>query len=171
MDSTQVLGFLSELEGIYKEASLVQHGLEVGGLGALAVPSVKTLKSKGSTPKEKNHAKWELGGLGVLAAHPAYSLLKRAGIIRAPVKPALATSAIAKMRQAITPTLKPGGPVMGAARPPGLGSQTIKAPMGHPSMVSGGRLSGWVDPRKATGMDRIRAAGQQDLKPLSAKVR
>lgn len=50
------------------------HALELAGLGALAYPSVQEARGKKVSPKTKRTA--ELGGLGVLAAHPAYSLGK-----------------------------------------------------------------------------------------------
>lgn len=58
--------------GNIKTAGLGVAGAELAGLGVLGVPSVKTLRDPSASAKEKNHAKWELGGLGVLAAHPAY---------------------------------------------------------------------------------------------------
>jgi hypothetical protein len=73
MDVVIYAGLMNELRKI-KTASLTQAGLEVGGLGVLAHPSYKTLKDPTSSRKEKKHAKFELAGLGVLAAYPAYEL-------------------------------------------------------------------------------------------------
>jgi len=61
-----------------RHGETVKHGLEVGGLGALAVPSVHALRDKDSTDKEKKHAKYELAGLGVLAAPEVASLAHKA---------------------------------------------------------------------------------------------
>jgi hypothetical protein len=49
-------------------------GLEVGGLGVLAAPSIHTLRDPHADEKAKRHAKYEAAGLGILAAHPAYEL-------------------------------------------------------------------------------------------------
>lgn len=57
---------------LYKSASLGVSGLELGGLGVLAVPSVAGLAGHPMGEKAKEIA--EVGGLGVLAAHPAYEL-------------------------------------------------------------------------------------------------
>lgn len=53
---------------------LASPGLDLAGLGVLAVPSAQTLANTRASQTERNHAKWELGGLGVLAAHPAWEL-------------------------------------------------------------------------------------------------
>jgi hypothetical protein len=63
-------------EELSKIAGLGQAALEVGGLGILGKPSLSTLRSPTASKKEKSHAKWELGGLGVLAAHPALEVGK-----------------------------------------------------------------------------------------------
>lgn len=55
-------------------SSPLVSGLEVGGLGVLAAPSIGTLRNRNASPEAKRHAKYEVGGLGVLAAHPAYEL-------------------------------------------------------------------------------------------------
>ncbi len=60
----------------YKTASNLVNALEVGGLGILAKPGVDTLRNPNASAEEKNHAKYESAGLGVLAAHPAYELGK-----------------------------------------------------------------------------------------------
>jgi hypothetical protein len=57
-----------------KHANVGSTALEMGGLGILGAPSLKTLRDPKASAKDKKHAKWELGGLGVLAAHPAYEL-------------------------------------------------------------------------------------------------
>ena len=53
------------------------HAADITGLGVLAVPSVHKLRkihSKTTTPEEKKDAKYELAGLGILAAPPAMHL-------------------------------------------------------------------------------------------------
>lgn len=57
-----------------KLASNLVNALEVGGLGILARPSYQNLRKPNANAEEKSHAKHELAGLGVLAAHPAYEL-------------------------------------------------------------------------------------------------
>jgi len=57
-----------------KTSSLAVPALENLGLGVLAVPSAKTLFDPNASEHDKNHAKYELGGLGILAAHPTYEL-------------------------------------------------------------------------------------------------
>lgn len=59
---------------MYKQSSLMVPALETAGLGILAKPSIDTLRDPNAEAKERSHAKYELGGLGVLAAHPAYEL-------------------------------------------------------------------------------------------------
>lgn len=60
--------------GMTRTASMAVPALEVGGLGVLARPSYQTLKKPGASDEEKSHAKHELAGLGILAAHPAHEL-------------------------------------------------------------------------------------------------
>ena len=57
-----------------KKASLAIPALENLGLGVLAVPSAKTLLDPSANEHDKSHAKYELGGLDILAAHPTYEL-------------------------------------------------------------------------------------------------
>lgn len=57
-----------------KASSLAVPALENLGLGVLAVPSAKTLFDPNASEHDKSHAKYELGGLGILAAHPTYEL-------------------------------------------------------------------------------------------------
>ena len=52
------------------------NAAEIAGLGVLAAPSVSTLMDSKESKKEKNHARFETAGLGVLAAHPAYEMAK-----------------------------------------------------------------------------------------------
>lgn len=59
---------------LLKSAAPLVHALEAGGLGVLAAPSIHTLRDPNATTKEKQHAKFETAGLGVLAAHPLYEL-------------------------------------------------------------------------------------------------
>ncbi len=54
--------------------SLAETGLDVLGLGVLGKPVYNTLTNPNATEEEKNHAKWEGAGLGVLAAHPSYEI-------------------------------------------------------------------------------------------------
>ncbi|NDC22660.1 MAG: WYL domain-containing protein [Proteobacteria bacterium] len=61
----------------FKKQSSLTHGLELAGLGTLAVPSVHALRDPKSTPKERRHAKYEIGGLGILAAPSAVALGKK----------------------------------------------------------------------------------------------
>lgn len=61
-----------------KAASSLTHGLEVAGLGILGKPSLDALRDSNSTDKEKRHAKYEVAGLGTLAAHPIYELGSKA---------------------------------------------------------------------------------------------
>ena len=53
-------------------SSNMVNGLEVAGLGILAAPSVAGLAGHPMNEKTKEIA--EVGGLGVLAAHPTYEL-------------------------------------------------------------------------------------------------
>jgi hypothetical protein len=69
--SIHIGSFFDELEKISS------HGLEIAGLGVLAAPSVATLADSKASKKEKNHAKFETAGLGILAAHPAYEIGKK----------------------------------------------------------------------------------------------
>jgi hypothetical protein len=48
--------------------------LENLGLGVLAVPSAQTMFDPNASEHDKSHAKYELGGLGILAAHPTYEM-------------------------------------------------------------------------------------------------
>ena len=48
--------------------------LENLGLGVLAVPSAQTMLDPSASEHDKGHAKYELGGLGILAAHPTYEM-------------------------------------------------------------------------------------------------
>lgn len=57
-----------------KMSSLAVPALENLGLGVLAVPSAKTLFDPNASEHDRSHAKYELGGLGILAAHPTYEL-------------------------------------------------------------------------------------------------
>lgn len=50
------------------------NALENLGLGVLAVPSAQTMLDPSASEHDKSHAKYELGGLGILAAHPTYEL-------------------------------------------------------------------------------------------------
>lgn len=75
--------FRQELTGIHgkynqleKTASNLVNALEVGGLGILAKPSLGTAFNNKASDAEKSHARYELAGLGVLGAHPAYELAK-----------------------------------------------------------------------------------------------
>lgn len=73
MHAITYVAFKDELEKI---SSLAEHALDVGGLAMLAAPTVsKHFRNKEWS--EKNKRRIELGGLGVLAAHPAYSIGKR----------------------------------------------------------------------------------------------
>lgn len=59
-----------------KLASLGVAGAEVAGLGVLARPSWQALRKPGANAEARSHAKHELAGLGILAAHPAYEIGK-----------------------------------------------------------------------------------------------
>ena len=50
------------------------NALENLGLGVLAVPSAQTMLDPSASEHDKSHAKYELGGLGILAAHPTYEM-------------------------------------------------------------------------------------------------
>ena len=50
------------------------NALEDLGLGVLAVPSAQTMLDPSASEHDKSHAKYELGGLGILAAHPTYEM-------------------------------------------------------------------------------------------------
>jgi hypothetical protein len=63
------------IAGFAKEASMTEHALDVAGLGILAAPTVASMA--GSDFKKKNKDRAELAGLGVLAAHPAYTIGKK----------------------------------------------------------------------------------------------
>ena len=65
MNAATYTGFLDELRGI-KLAAFIGPAADLAGLGVLAVPGLKTLRNKDSTATEKNHAKWESAGLGLL---------------------------------------------------------------------------------------------------------
>ncbi len=58
-----------------KLASVLDHAVELGGLGILARPSIQKLRGKPVT--ERSESKHELLGLGALAAPSAYHLLTR----------------------------------------------------------------------------------------------
>ena len=70
------LAALQKMAGFLQTAGKVvsEHPMELAGLGMLAKPSIDSLRGK--HPTEGNKAKWELAGLGTLAAHPAYKLLR-----------------------------------------------------------------------------------------------
>ena len=73
MHIATIAAFEDEMEKI---SSMAEHALDVGGLAMLAAPTVsKHFANKEWSEKNKRRA--ELGGLGVLAAHPAYSMAKR----------------------------------------------------------------------------------------------
>ena len=57
-----------------KLANLGVAGAELAGLGVLARPSVKDLRNPAMDQTHKSHAKYELAGLGILGAHPAYEI-------------------------------------------------------------------------------------------------
>lgn len=52
-------------EGFEKKASAWGHAAEIGGLGILALPSIRSLKGKPMKEKHKDLA--EVAGLGILA--------------------------------------------------------------------------------------------------------
>lgn len=60
--------------GFEKQASAFGHVAELGGLGLLAVPSVREMLGKKVSDKSKH--RFELAGLGVLAAPSVLSLMK-----------------------------------------------------------------------------------------------
>jgi len=64
MNVVTYTAFKNELEKI---SAFIGPAADLAGLGMLAVPGIKTLRDKGATAKEKNHAKWESAGLGTLA--------------------------------------------------------------------------------------------------------
>lgn len=74
------------------------NALENLGLGVLAVPSAQTMLDPSASEHDKSHAKYELGGLGILAAHPTHeiynSLKENAPQIRGAVQEGL-TSKVA----------------------------------------------------------------------------
>lgn len=57
-----------------KFAGLGVAGAEVAGLGVLARPSWQTVRDPNADAMHRSHAKHELAGLGILAAHPAYEI-------------------------------------------------------------------------------------------------
>lgn len=57
-----------------KLAGLGVAGAEVAGLSILGRPSWQTLRDPAADATHRSHAKHELAGLGVLAAHPAYEI-------------------------------------------------------------------------------------------------
>jgi len=65
-------GILSKIKGVAKSNAV--PALENLGLGVLAVPSAQTMFDPNASDHDKSHAKYELGGLGILAAHPTYEL-------------------------------------------------------------------------------------------------
>ena len=73
MNRAQIYGLIGEIK-LIKEASLAEHALDVGGLAMLAAPTVQKMRNKPMSQKSTNRT--ELAGLGVLAAHPAYSMAK-----------------------------------------------------------------------------------------------
>lgn len=66
-DTKKIIGRMAASSS-EKTAAFIGPAADLAGLGILAVPGIKTLRDKGSTAKEKNHAKWETAGLGTLAA-------------------------------------------------------------------------------------------------------
>lgn len=60
--------------GFEKRASTFGHVAEVGGLGLLAVPTIKKMLGKKVSQKEQHW--YELGGLGTLAAPSVISIMK-----------------------------------------------------------------------------------------------
>ncbi len=65
-------GILSKIKSVAKSNAV--PALENLGLGVLAVPSAQTMLDPNANEHDKSHAKYELGGLGILAAHPTYEL-------------------------------------------------------------------------------------------------
>jgi hypothetical protein len=65
-------GILSKIKDVAKSNAV--PALENLGLGVLAVPSAQTMFDPNANDHDKSHAKYELGGLGILAAHPTYEL-------------------------------------------------------------------------------------------------
>jgi len=65
-------GILSKIKNVAKSNAV--PALENLGLGVLAVPSAQTMFDPNASDHDKSHAKYELGGLGILAAHPTYEL-------------------------------------------------------------------------------------------------
>ena len=61
-------GILSKIKSVAKSNAV--PALENLGLGVLAVPSAQTMLDPNANEHDKSHAKYELGGLGILAAHP-----------------------------------------------------------------------------------------------------
>lgn len=57
-----------------KVSGMGAAALETAGLGVLARPSVQNLRKPGATKEQKSHAKHEIAGLGILAAHPMYEI-------------------------------------------------------------------------------------------------
>lgn len=67
--------WLSLYDELEKISSIAEQAMDLGGLGALALPTIQ--KMRGKPMSEKNTQRAELGGLGILAAHPAYELGKK----------------------------------------------------------------------------------------------
>ncbi len=65
-------GILSKIKSVAKSNAV--PALENIGLGTLAIPSAQTMFDPNASDHDKRHAKYELGGLGILAAHPTYEL-------------------------------------------------------------------------------------------------
>jgi hypothetical protein len=65
-------GILSKIKSVAKSNAV--PALENIGLGTLAIPSAQTMFDTNASDHDKSHAKYELGGLGILAAHPTYEL-------------------------------------------------------------------------------------------------
>lgn len=65
-------GILSKIKDVAKSNAV--PALENLGLGVLAVPSAQTMLDPSASEHDKSHAKYELGGLGILAAHPTYEM-------------------------------------------------------------------------------------------------
>ena len=65
-------GILSKIKDVAKNNAV--PALENLGLGVLAVPSAQTMFDPNASEHDRSHAKYELGGLGILAAHPTYEM-------------------------------------------------------------------------------------------------